>query len=157
MLKTLNWKQIEREKQYVFSHHRDRRENQIDEINSLTDKKAQEKNTMKFLLAHSNTHTYTSVRPMISGLLSFSSPRVVTTANGSDKSKKLERFFRSLPLNESCNRDDMVLDADCSPILILVLTGKQCVDEDENTPIGTIGTSMDASRFVVAFGDSSRR
>lgn len=41
---------------------------------------------------------------MISGLLSLWSPRSVTTANGSDKSKNPERFFRSFALRESCNR-----------------------------------------------------
>ena len=53
--------------------------------------------------------TYTSVRPIISGLLSLLLPRYVTTANGSDISNNPDKFFKSFPLNDSCKRVVMMM------------------------------------------------
>jgi hypothetical protein len=50
--------------------------------------------------------TYTSVWPAITGTLSGLSPRIVTTANGSDLFKRPARLCKPLPVKDSCSRDE---------------------------------------------------
>ena len=74
---------------------------------------------------------------MISGLLSLLSPRSVTTANGSDRSRIPERFLRPLPFKESCN---------LAVIVKLIARSKLCFKKNENQDDGN---SFLVSRIVL--------
>lgn len=50
--------------------------------------------------------THTSVCPAIMGILLGLSPRIVTTANGSDLFRRPARLCKPLPVKESCSRDE---------------------------------------------------